>query len=160
LYTVAGLRGSAHVDASFDTRLADPNPPFLASVSVLTNGVVADSIGVRAGQQRVLGFDLRDDQALATAAASYRLDSREPWVPLALTQDAAGFSAALPDTLIGYVSLRIQGADASGNRLDYTIEPAVFMTPDLVDVPDAPAPVRLALAGATPNPARHRFTVS
>jgi hypothetical protein len=152
-YYVASRQGTARVTASFDTRRADPNPPYLKSVSVLGDGVVAESIGVDPRVQRLVRFDLQDDHALASATLGCRRDSTQAWTALPLAADGAGFVATIPESL-GYLSLRIQGSDASGNTLDYTLEPAVLLQPGPVGVElPGEAPLRLALIGATPNPA-------
>jgi hypothetical protein len=161
LYRIAGRDGVARVLASFDTRGPDPNPPFLKSVTVLANGVVTDSMVVLPYQERELRFELADDHGLASAQAFFRVDGGPDWFSLSPTPEGSELVAWLPDTL-GYLDLRIVGDDTSGNRLDYTMEPGVYLAAGTVGVePDgSPSRAVLALRGAIPNPAARSLTVS
>lgn len=123
-YFVDGLPGLATVAATFDTRAPDKNPPYLTSVNILADGAITDA--VRAGTVNEARVRVADDAAVTSFKMSYRIGSDGAWAPLAPILDDGAQRALLPDTT-GYVSLRIEAADATGNTLIYTVEPAVHI---------------------------------
>jgi len=89
----------------------------------------------------------------------------DAWAPLTLTTTANGYEANIPN-VSGYQSLRIVASDATGNTMNYEMNPGVLVTGNTgVDDPQGPAPPAavLALEGAAPNPSpggmRVRFSL-
>jgi hypothetical protein len=119
-YPIAGGRGSAVTEASFDTRLADPDPPFLRSLQVLADGAPATRLHRKDENELVLGVE--DGVCLASVAAWLGDDPGRR--PLRVTREGDRYRAELP--AFGTrrrVTLRVLAADCSGNELQLDLLP-------------------------------------
>jgi subtilisin family serine protease len=119
-YPIAGGRGSAVTEASFDTRLADPDPPFLRSLQVLADGAPATRLHRKDSNELVLGVE--DGVCLASVAAWLGNDPGRR--PLRITREGDRYRAELP--AFGTrrrVTLRVLAADCSGNELQLDLLP-------------------------------------
>ena len=121
-YWIDGQPGVAQAIASFDSRRADPDPPYLTELSILANGALTDTAGARTSNEVRVG--VRDDQGPAAVRLYQRVRGADPWTEMSVKDDGATVRARLPDST-GFLSLRIDAMDAAGNRLEYTVEPAL-----------------------------------
>ena len=119
------ITAHGRVVASFDTALynTDANPPFVKVLRLLEGGQPVD---VASGpvELRLVITDAVD--AAPTVAVAY--DVGAGWVPVAVTRTGDEYAAALPGFEDGAaVHLRIAAADASGNEMIHTLEPAYLV---------------------------------
>ena len=125
-YFVDQRRGVARVVAAFDSRAADPDPPYLTSLSVLADGVPSDTAGAQTNNE--IRFRVADDGGVVDAvSARARGEAESRWASLDLVQEGEEWRARLPDST-GYLSLEVEASDHTGNRFVYTMEPAVHLT--------------------------------
>jgi len=123
-YWIDGEPGVARATASFDSRAADRNPPYLTELSILANGALSDTAGARSSNEVQIG--VRDDTGLAAVRLYHRVDANTPWIEMVTASDGGRLRSRLPDST-GYLSLKIEAVDLGGNRLEYTVEPAVHL---------------------------------
>ncbi len=132
----------------------DANPPALRAFQVQANGAEADSIDFASAIAPRVRFQVTDETS-AVPTLRVREGAGGAWTPIALQTSGIEWTAALPPTLDGSVSLQLELLDPWGQRSLHTWSPAfVARAGTPVAVPPAAAPARLALAGAVPNPAR------
>jgi len=117
--------GTATVKLEMDTRRADAAPPVIASLSArLESGAIVDVLP--AMQPVRLELVVTDAVGVGEVEVAVRSNALGGgWQPLALTAVDAGWQALLP-ALPAYARLdvRIRAADASGNRMENTFQPA------------------------------------
>jgi subtilisin family serine protease len=121
-YRIDGRPGVSRAVASFDSRRPDPDPPYLTALEITTDGALTDTVGARPANQ--VRFEVRDDRGVASARLFQRVDPNQPWAEMTVSRDGDQVRARLPDST-GFLSLKIEAADAAGNSLSYTMEPAV-----------------------------------
>jgi parallel beta-helix repeat protein len=108
--------------ATFDTRLADPNPPYFTSLRLFANGVPTNT--VMYGETPYLEMGVYDDVALASMQVSWRPLADGDWQTAYTWSDGSQWRATLPDDLAaGDYSLRVIAVDTSGNKIAYTSTP-------------------------------------
>jgi subtilisin family serine protease len=132
-YFNRGVALNAKVRATFDTTLADPNPPALVQLKYTTNGARSDAHDSAAANQLYFAMDAVGG-TLAQASAAFSGDGTS-FNPLALTPSGAGYTANVPAVPFTRLTLRVAGTDSSGNTLEYTFE-----LPALNPVADTQAP--------------------
>jgi hypothetical protein len=119
-YPMAGERGSSITEATFDTRLADPDPPFLRSLQVLANGAPATTL--RRGDANELVLQVED--AVCLASVSAWLGDGPGRKRLRLVQVGDRYRADLrPNGVHHRVALRVRASDCSGNELQQDLQP-------------------------------------
>jgi hypothetical protein len=132
---LSGIAGSTRVNVAFDTRRADPNPPFMSQLWIEQNGIRTATLSAPA----TLYADVTDDTALASVAAEWRRSGTSSWAPLPLTRAGSRYSAPL--RVDGSVDVRLTIADAAGNSFVEEWSPAYvasFLGPVFEDDPLQP----------------------
>ena len=112
-FFVAGHPGETVTTATFDTRLADPDPPTLLSLQFLSNGEFSDIFRTAATNE--IRFRATD---ASTVEASLTLDLGSGPIAVAIQQSNGEFVAELPTlpaTTRGTARLELR--DAAGNIL-------------------------------------------
>lgn len=110
------------VIATFDTRLPDPNPPYLTYFRLTAGGVPTNVLAY--GQTGYVEAIVADDHALADVHVSWRPLAGGNWQDVLAWQAGDRWRAALPDALeAGDYALRLIATDASGNQIVYTSTP-------------------------------------
>jgi subtilisin family serine protease len=123
-YRNRGVSLNAQVSATFDTALADPNPPALTQLQYTTNGARSDIHDSAANNQLFFSMDAVGG-SLSQVSAGYSGDG-VTFTPLTVTPAGGGYTATVPAVGFTKIALRLTGVDSSNNRLDYTFElPAV-----------------------------------
>jgi subtilisin family serine protease len=114
-FHIGDQQGLAWVDADFDTRKSDPNPPYMTEFNVADQaGNITDEVSENG---RVL-FTVFDDFGVAEVDLFY--NNGAGWQQLTVTDLGSGkYSAGLPSFDSG-VSLNLFAVDTSGNSLRYT----------------------------------------
>jgi hypothetical protein len=137
-YLIAGQSGSGLMEASFDSRKSDPNPPYMTKFEILENGEVTDTLA--SGRGKIV-FKVFDDQGISQVSLYY--DSGKGWQELGLNKNgdeySADFSSPVANT---FVSLKVVVVDSSDNRLSYEMRPALFARSagnETISVPSAPS---------------------
>ncbi|MDQ3908415.1 MAG: Ig-like domain-containing protein, partial [Acidobacteriota bacterium] len=119
-YYDRGVSLNARVHASFNTTLADPNPPALTQLTYTTNGVPSDAHDSAANNQLYFAFDAVGG-TLSQATAAFSGDGTS-FTPIPAAPSGAGYVANVPAVPFTKLTLRITGTDSSGNSLQYTFE--------------------------------------
>ncbi|MBD0369727.1 MAG: S8 family serine peptidase [Pyrinomonadaceae bacterium] len=128
-YYIRGQSMHAKVSASFDTTLADPNPPALTQLQYSTGGVRSEVHDSSTSNQLFFAMDAVGG-SLSQVSAGFSGDGMN-FSPLALTPTGGGYSATVPAVPFTKLSIRLTGVDNSNNRLDYTFElQAINPVPD------------------------------
>jgi subtilisin family serine protease len=123
-YRNRGISLNAQVTASFDTALADPNPPALMQLQYTTAGARSDIHDSSTTNQLFFAMDAVGG-TLSQVTAGYSGDGGT-FTPLTLTSAGGGFTADVPAVPFTKLALRLTGVDSSNNRLEYTFElPAI-----------------------------------
>jgi subtilisin family serine protease len=137
-YLIAGQSGSGLMEASFDSRKSDSNPPYMTKFEILENGEVTDTLASGRGQ---IIFKVFDDLGLNQVALYY--DAGNGWQELGLNRNgdeySADFSSPMANT---FVSLKVVAVDSSDNRLSYEMRPALFARSagnETISVPSTPS---------------------
>jgi len=110
-----GLPALATMTASFDTRKADPNPPFLTSLTLTAGGTLTDLVPPSGAQLRMR---VADDVRMKKVSVFRK--SASSWIPLKVTQESSGdFMATLPGSgsVPTFVPFKMVAEDFSGNQL-------------------------------------------
>ncbi|MEI6666625.1 MAG: S8 family serine peptidase [Acidobacteriota bacterium] len=118
-FTTGGASAQLTSTIDLDTRLSDPNPPYLGPLQVWDGtGLVEQLTG--AGSLR---FEARDDVGLASVTAEYKVGS--DWLPLAATASGTWYQAVMPPLGPSLpVSVRVVATDLVGNRFSQVWAPA------------------------------------
>ncbi|HZR84314.1 MAG TPA: S8 family serine peptidase [Candidatus Binatia bacterium] len=125
-YWIGGVRATARIAASFDTRSypADVDPPYLRRVEVRSAGALAEVVPV--GMDPTVLIEAHDDVdatvALSLQATAAGVKTLVPVVPIGPGVYEATLTGACDDG--GAVDLLVSAADSSGNRLDEWLTPA------------------------------------
>ena len=135
---VAGMQGKTTVDATFDMRLSDKNPPYIVEFNIISNGEITDR--AVEGRDNRIRLKVRDNVALASVALYYK-DAGGNWQGMPVTRNGDTFGAAIPVfPLETYVPLRVVATDTSGNWLNVCMDPAFIysQTPREWTAPSTP----------------------
>lgn len=151
-YAVGDTTGTVRVTADLGADPSDRHLPTFRQITVLADGVQTDSVvfdRTAGAELRVLAFDA---EHLARVAAWIAPSGSEAWRALGAGADSSlGF--ALPDTLDGWMALRIEASDAAGNRIAWVADPAYHSSARIT------AFVRAAAVETTPASVTLRWTV-
>jgi len=128
-YVLRGRPGTMEVDAHFDTRLADTDPPWLRTLQLFADGEAADSIAFTRALDAGLRFRMMDRDALCPASVWVRDGSGDRWTPLAVERQGGEFVARFPPWLSGEIALRLLARDDAGNSLSLGWDPAFIAVP-------------------------------
>ncbi len=110
------------VIATFDTRLPDPNPPYLTYFRLTAGGVPTNVLAY--GQTGYVEATVADDHTLAGVRISWRPLAGGIWQDVLTWQIGDRWRTALPDALeAGDYALRLIATDASNNQIVYTSTP-------------------------------------
>jgi len=140
--------------ASFDTRLSDPNPPYVESLHVLSDGVFSDVL--RRGATNVVRFRTADFDP--DIQASLTLDFGAGQLPVPLSRTGDDFTGAVPALAVDGVGvMRLELRDASANVLamDMTVAAGAGVVGEQLL-----SGARLALKDPAGNPDRRRVVLS
>ncbi|MES3005921.1 MAG: S8 family serine peptidase [Patescibacteria group bacterium] len=141
------LTGS--VVASFDTTLADPNPPTIKRLYYFSKGARSDVYDPAVSNTIELEFDPVGG-SMKSVLVSYSVDGTN-FIPLSVTSAGAVYQAGISSsTASGKITLRIIASDNADNSLQYTFELP------LGSAPSSPSP----LPNPVPNPTPSSPTVS
>jgi hypothetical protein len=153
-FYVAGQQGRTVLTASFDTRLSDPNPPYVESLHVLSDGVFSDVL--RRGATNVVRFRAADFDP--DIQASLTLDFGAGQLPVPLSRTGDDFTGAVPALAVDGVGvMRLEVSDASANVLamDMTVAAGAGVVGEQLL-----SGARLALKDPAGNPDRRRVVLS
>jgi hypothetical protein len=143
-YPIAGKRGSSITEATFDTRLADPDPPFLRSLQVLANGAPATAL--RRGDANELVLHVEDAVCLASVSAWLGDGPGRKRLRLVRVNDR--YRADLrPYGVHRRVALRVLASDCSGNELQQDLQPG-FLQQTPPRKPHGAAPIGGSRSGS------------
>ncbi|MCH8942387.1 MAG: S8 family serine peptidase [Bacteroidetes bacterium] len=124
-YYIQRKKGTATVQLTFDTRLADKNPPVLTSLKIFTNNNITDII--KPAESGSVSFSIEDESGLSSVNLYYQLQGFAAWNILTVNKNLNTYTSDLPSNIaIGIVSLKISATDLSGNILEYKVDPAFF----------------------------------
>jgi hypothetical protein len=128
-YRVKGLPALASVNARFDTRLLDPNPPALQTLQFFSDGVVVDSIAFESARDAGLRYRLHGDDSLCATAVWMHDGFTASWTPLAVERIGDEFVVRFPPATDGEISVKLEARDAAGNVMQQVWEPAFVASP-------------------------------
>ena len=114
-FHLGGLPALATMTAALDTRNADPNPPFLSSLTLSAGGTLTDLVPSSGAQLRM---KLADDVGLRKV--SVFSESAGTWLELPVSEEPSGeMTATLPGngSAPTFVPFTMIAEDLSGNRL-------------------------------------------
>jgi len=142
---VLSLKGTATASLTFDTRLADRNPPTMTSFNILG----ADSeytdmlIPGQAGRVEFRASDV--ESGLRSVNLYFHTDSNRTWQNLPLTVQGDLYRAQLPPFTLqdALISFQVIATDLVGNSLDYLAEPALHIGSNYTYANRAPLAPRL-----------------
>ncbi len=124
-YRIADSIGKATVRLEFDTRRADPNPPFLSSLILRSRQNFSEDTYRRDSTR--IEFDVGDDIGIDSLEVFFQPLGDENWITGSLSRRGNHCSIDnLPDVPPGYLSMRLRVVDPSRNVLDYRMEPAFY----------------------------------
>lgn len=123
-FYVGGTRGRATVRAEFNTVGSDKNPPYLADLEVFSDGLPAQAF--ESSSDVNMRFTVMDDHGVENVNALYRPEGFETWLPFDLQHQGEAYQGSLPgDVPRRPLDVRLEATDSAGNRLTYTLEPAL-----------------------------------
>ncbi len=164
-YKVVDSLGRATIKLEFDLRKPDPNPPYFRSLKIYSDRNPGED--VYKADSTHIEFEIADDDEVQRTKVFFQPLGESNWERGTLYSDGDIFRvSSMPDLPDGYVSMRIEAIDFSGNVLDYRAEPAFFYYPV---VPIAPnylwptnnkpdCPTLITLMWQKPNNARNATT--
>jgi subtilisin family serine protease len=124
-YYIQRTKGTATVHLTFDTRLADKNPPALTSLKIFANNKITDII--KPAEAGSVSFSVEDESDLSSVNLYYRPQDSAVWNILKLSKSENTYSANVPSNIpIGFVTLKISAIDLSSNILEYEVDPAFY----------------------------------
>ncbi len=144
-YKIAGIIGTSRVVASFDTRNADPNPPFVSQFRLEQND--ARTATPSSSGPATLIFEATDDTGLASVALDWRPTGASAWQPLILTRNGAEYSYVFQQE--GAVDLRLTAADGFGNAFMEEWIPAFVAQSDTAPLVTTHPASQTVTAGST-----------
>jgi subtilisin family serine protease len=130
-FYVAGQPVRAEMRATFDTRGADPDPPYLESFTLLVDGEIVEAIPAEGAEVR---FTLGDGQGIDRLSLSY--DTRAGYEGIPVTRLGGNeYSAVIPPRESGapFVPLALVARDHSGNSLTYSYCSPAAPSPEVCD---------------------------
>jgi hypothetical protein len=122
-YMLGGVTGRVRAQCDFTPNGSDAFVPSIRELLLLADGAQADSIAFDHVASAALQLKALDDGQLSQVSAWLAPSGTDDWRALGTGTDTS-LTLALPDTLNGLVALRVEVADAAGNRLTYTADPA------------------------------------
>jgi len=121
-YQIADTFARATSRLEFDTRRADPNPPYMTNLQIVTNGNISDEYH---RDTTMIEFEAGDDVGVDSAMVYFQPYGGANWSQGILTQQGSAYTVGeIPDLPGGYVSMRLRIVDKAHNALDYRMEPA------------------------------------
>jgi len=136
---VAGEAATSTTLLSFDTaNSVDPNPPFITSYSVLSDGQVVSSLSQQA--TNTIEFAVSDDQMVNEVSLDFRASNDSTWTNLPTQVQEGNYTAALPDSMLGqFYDLQLTADDGQGNALTYSLTPAFHVSGLAIPLLSSPA---------------------
>jgi len=129
-FHLGGQPARADVAAVFDTRSADPNPPYLGTLHLSSGGACVDRVPAGGAEVSVAALD-------DVGVSEVMLYSKPGggYLPLTVVQQPSGeYSAAIPGTgAPAVVPLAAVVKDASGNSLTYSFCTAATASAEVCD---------------------------
>ncbi len=132
-YDIRDSQGDGSLTLRFDTLRSDKNPPSLTRFQIVSDDKLTDTVHGRAALSSVR-FNVTDDTGPVYSAKLWYsfgfLPDRE--LPLVSLPGAGDYEAVIPQDISGgqdgYVTLKVQAEDASGNTMEYRMDPAFFFS--------------------------------
>ncbi len=121
-YKILGQSMTGSVEQSFNTSLADKNPPYFNRLSFFTNSIKSESYN-KTYQNRV-EFEFNPDGGAMGAVTLAYAQNGGAFTDIPVTISGVTYKATLPliDLTTGKVSLRVKALDSSGNYMQYTFD--------------------------------------
>lgn len=131
-FQTGGKFAVARLSTVFNTEANDPNPPYIKSLRLISNGRDTNEFSER--EPALLKFVILDcdwcsSSPLKKVSASFKLTDDQDWTELTVQSlEDNQFSAELPSDLVpGYYSLQLTAEDPSGNEFTYEVSPAFLI---------------------------------
>ena len=159
-YKNKGLDMTGSVLTSFDTSLADPNPPTISRLYYFANNARSE-VYDKAYTNRI-EFDLDPiGGTMTTGAASYSLDGIN-FTPLTVSGTNGIYTANVPSGLAvgSIITLKIQGTDNSNNSLSYTFQLPVGGAPPPPDTTPPTVSITSPPSGTPPYTSAQTVTIT
>lgn len=129
-FIVGNQSGEAIISATFNTEGVDKNPPYLTSLTILSNGDADEKIPTHDSNE--LNLAIFDDNNLENVSVLIRIKDSN-WTELHLNKSGNIYSAFLPEfPNHELIDLRIVANDSNGNSLLYEVMPA-FIVEDVIN---------------------------
>lgn len=121
-YFLAERPVTPEVVTVFDTRLSDPNPPYLTAFRLLVDNIPTNTLTY--GEVGYIEATIVDNVAIADVSVSWQPLSGGVWQTMPIWSTGEQWRATLPDDLVaGDYALRLTVIDTSDNTLIYTVAP-------------------------------------
>ncbi len=118
-FTLNTIENSARVNATFDTSLADKNPPAFKYLHMYTDNLYSDFVYT----EKTNEFEFELDPVSGTLASVDMWYYDTSWHALSLTSSGNVYNTSLPSGITTTkVRFRILAVDDSGNSLDYEFD--------------------------------------
>jgi len=149
-YMDQGISLTGIVKASFNTSLADPNPPAFKRFYFYANGVRSEAYDPNYTSR----VDMEIDPVggtISNVTSSYSLDGGNTFQQLATTNSSGVYSVTIPSGLApngNILTIKINATDNSSNALTYTFQVPVGTAP----IWNYPSPTPTPMPSPTPTP--------
>ncbi|MEJ2105358.1 MAG: T9SS type A sorting domain-containing protein [Ignavibacteriaceae bacterium] len=120
-------KGISKVEAEFDLRSRDKNPPSIELFQILTDDKLANILSPTANN--LVRFLIEDEAVISSIQLFYSIKGDTIYYTLPVNYSDPYFQSSLPLLEENYYSLRLVLKDTSNNKIDCLMEPAFHMLP-------------------------------
>ena len=152
--------GTSRVEADFDLRNIDKNPPYITLFQILTDNKLANILNSRSNN--IIRFQAEDNIAISSIQLFYSIPGDTIYYELPVFYSEPYYQSNLPLLKEDYYSLRLILKDTSNNKIDCLMNPAfhVVNTTSVTNGISEKQDTKFLLYPNYPNPFNTETTIS